>query len=143
MLTVLECSSASRLSASDAPRDSRSPASTSANSSASSSATVVSRPLASQSEKPGPGEGMPGLQHHLVDDQLADIEQQQRLHGAQHAQADGGRGQRPAGAPDLLEQPLQVPERRQPLAERHVLVATAASQGQPCGEIFTGAHLRL
>ena len=123
-------------STSETPRPSRSAATTSANSSASSSATGTSRPLAIQSEKAGPGAGMARLQHDLVDDQLADIKQQQRLHGAQQPEHDARDRQRRAGAPDLREEALQVPERRQLFAERR-LVGGRAAESEAGGEILT------
>ena len=85
------------------------------------------------------GRGHPALAHHLVDDQLADIKQQQRLHGAQQPEHDACHRQRRAGAPDLREEALQVPERRQLLAERRLVGGRAAERQAGC-EILTGTH---
>ena len=90
------------------------------------------------------GEGRAGRRHaaladHLVDDQLADIKQQQRLHGAQQPEHDARNRQRRAGAPDLREEALEVPERRQLFAKRR-LVGGRAAESEAGGEILTGTH---
>src|SRR5690606_35675097 len=51
-----------------------------------------------------------GEHDHRIDDQLADIEHGDRNEGAHQPQADAGRGEQPARAPDLADEARQMAE---------------------------------
>ncbi len=58
-----------------------------------------------------------GQRDHLIDDQLGDVQRGDRQQCADQAQTDGGRGQQPAGLPDLGQERRQVAQCGDALAQ--------------------------
>lgn len=58
-----------------------------------------------------------GQAHHFVNDELADIEGEDRLEGAHEPQAHAGKRQPSARSPDLGDKPRKKPQIAQLVAE--------------------------
>jgi len=87
--------------------------------------------------EPVQAQPQPGQPHHLVDDQLADVEHQHRQHGADQAQAEAGQGQAGAGGPDLAQERRDVAHGVETLAQSGVAAFPLGLAG--CG-VGHGKH---
>src|SRR5690606_26150581 len=71
----------------------------------------------------------PDQPDHLVDDQLAHVQREDRQEGADHAQAEAGHAQRGTGRPDLAQERRQVAHRIEALAQAGPAVGAAGLGG--------------